>query len=101
MRPGIAEHVFRRAVITGFMMFQTEVCDVIVEPKDDTAYTIFAQAQDRTGYARATLAPRMGMTAEVPPMDPRPVRTMQDMGMSMAGMKGMDMSGMRGWICPG
>jgi FtsP/CotA-like multicopper oxidase with cupredoxin domain len=86
-----------------------ETYDVIVEPKDDTAYTIFAQAQDRTGYARATLAPRMGMTAEVPPMDPRPVRTMQDMGMSMAGlkmsgmkgmdmsdMKGMDMSGMRG-----
>jgi FtsP/CotA-like multicopper oxidase with cupredoxin domain len=70
-----------------------ETYDVIVEPKDDTAYTIFAQAQDRTGYARATLAPRMGMTAEVPPMDPRPVRTMQDMGMSMAGMK---MSGMKG-----
>jgi FtsP/CotA-like multicopper oxidase with cupredoxin domain len=78
-----------------------ETYDVIVEPKDDTAYTIFAQAQDRTGYARATLAPRKGMTAEVPPMDPRPVRTMQDMGMSMAGMKmsgmkGMDMSDMKG-----
>ena len=77
-----------------------ETYDVIVEPKDDTAYTIFAQAQDRTGYARATLAPRMGMTAEVPPMDPRPGRTMMDMGMSMAGMKmsgmkGMDMSGSR------
>jgi CopA family copper-resistance protein len=69
-----------------------ETYDVIVEPKDDTAYTIFAQAQDRTGYARATLAPRMGMTAAVPQMDPRPVRTMMDMGMSMAGM---NMSGMK------
>jgi hypothetical protein len=41
------------------------------------------------------------MTAEIPPMDPRPVRTMTDMGMSMAGMKmsgmkGMDMSDMKG-----
>jgi CopA family copper-resistance protein len=75
-----------------FRIGLAETYDVIVEPKDDTAYTIFAQAQDRTGYARATLAPRMGLTAEVPPMDPRPVRTMQDMGMSMAGMK---MSGMK------
>ena len=79
-----------------FRIGLAETYDVIVAPKDNTAYTIFAQAQDRTGYARATLAPRMGMTAAVPPMDPRPVRTM--MGMSMAGMKmsGMDMAGMKG-----
>jgi CopA family copper-resistance protein len=76
-----------------FRIGLAETYDVIVQPKDDTAYTIFAQAQDRTGYARATLAPRMGMTAAVPPMDPRPVRTIMDMGMSMAGMK---MSGMKG-----
>ena len=84
-----------------FRIGLAETYDVIVEPKDNAAYTIFAQAQDRTGYARATLAPRMGMTAEVPPMDPRPVRTLQDMGMSMAGMKmsgmkGMDKSDMKG-----
>ena len=79
-----------------FRFGSAETYDVIVEPKDDMAYTIFAQAQDRTGYARATLAPRMGMTAEVPPMDPRPVRTMQDMGMSMAGMKTSGMKGMSG-----
>ena len=78
-----------------------ETYDVIVEPQDNTAYTIFAQAYDRTGYARASLAPRMGMTAEVPPMDARPVRTMTDMGMSMAGMKGMDMSGMKGMYMAG
>jgi FtsP/CotA-like multicopper oxidase with cupredoxin domain len=81
-----------------FRIGLAETYDVIVAPKDNTAHTIFAQAQDRTGYARATLAPRMGMTAAVPAMDPRPVRTMMDMGMSMAGMKmpDMDMSAMKG-----
>lgn len=65
-----------------------ETYDVIVQPKDYAAYTIFAQSEDRSGYARGTLAPRMGMTAEVPPMDPRPMRTMMDMGMgNMASMK--------------
>lgn len=74
-----------------------ETYDVIVVPKDDKPYTIFAQSIDRTGYARATLAPREGMTAPVPPMYPRALLTMADMGMS--GMEGMnhgimDMSGM-------
>ena len=54
-----------------FRIGVAETYDVIVEPQDNTAYTIFAQAQDRTGYDRATLAPRIGMTAEVP-TDPRP-----------------------------
>jgi FtsP/CotA-like multicopper oxidase with cupredoxin domain len=35
-----------------------EVYDVLVEPHDDRAYTIFAQSIDRSGYARGTLAPR-------------------------------------------
>jgi len=69
-----------------------ETYDVIVQPQDDTAYTIFAQPEDRSGYARGTLAPKMGMTAAVPPMDPRPMRTMVDMGMgNMGGMKMGDM----------
>src|SRR5260370_21165616 len=79
-----------------FRIGVAETYDVIVEPQDNTAYTIFVQAQDRSGYARGTLAPRMSMTAEVPPMDARPVRTMTDMGMSMAGGKGMKMSRMKG-----
>ena len=66
-----------------------ETYDVIVQPRDDQAYTIFAQSEDRTGYARGTLAPRPGLSAAIPPMDPRPVRTMADMG--MADMAGMDM----------
>jgi CopA family copper-resistance protein len=81
-----------------FRIGLAEVCDVIVEPKDDRAYTIFAQSLDRSGYARGTLAPQLGMQAEVPPLDPRPLVTMMDMGMGhdMAGMHmgGMNMSGM-------
>ncbi len=70
-----------------FRIGVAEVFDAVVTPTDASAYTIFAQAQDRSGYARATLAPRPGMAASVPALDPRPVRTMADMGMRMDGMK--------------
>ena len=65
-----------------FRIATAETYDVIVEPKEDRAYTILAQSIDRSGYARGTLAPRAGMTAEVPPLDPRPLLTMSDMGMA-------------------
>jgi CopA family copper-resistance protein len=65
-----------------FRIGPAETYDVIVEPREAQAYTIFAQVQDRTGYAKGTLAPRPGMAAAVPPMDPRPLRTMADMGMA-------------------
>lgn len=68
-----------------FRLGTAETCDVIVTPDDEHAYTIFAQSIDRTGYARGTLAPRAGMTAPVPPLDPRPLLTMQDMGMAHGG----------------
>ncbi len=72
-----------------------ETYDVIVQPHEAQAYTIFAQPESRGSYARGTLAPRMGMTAEIPPMDPYPYRTMADMGMGgMAHMQGMKMNGM-------
>jgi FtsP/CotA-like multicopper oxidase with cupredoxin domain len=58
-----------------------EVYDVIVEPREERAYTFFAQSIDRSGYARGTLAPRPGMQAQVPAMDSRPLLTMADMGM--------------------
>jgi CopA family copper-resistance protein len=64
-----------------FRISVAETYDVIVQPKADRAYTLFVQAEDRTGFARGTLAPRPGMAAPVPPMDPRPLRTMADMGM--------------------
>ena len=75
-----------------FRISVAETYDVIVQPTVDRAYTIFAQAEDRTGYARGTLAPRPGMAAAIPPMDPRPMRTMADMG--MAGMEHGEMPGM-------
>ncbi len=79
-----------------------ETYDVIVQPHEEQAYTIFAQPESRGSYARGTLALRMGMTAEVPPMDPYPHRTMADMGMGgMANMKGMKTSGMSSDQMPG
>ncbi|MFC7694529.1 copper resistance system multicopper oxidase [Paeniroseomonas aquatica] len=62
-----------------------ETYDVIVRP-GNRAYTVFAEASDRSGHARGTLAPRPGMSAAVPPRRPRPTRTMADMGMDMSGM---------------
>jgi CopA family copper-resistance protein len=84
-----------------FRISVAETYDVIVQPTADRAYTIFAQSEDRSGFARGTLAPRPGMAAAIPPMDPRPMRTMSDMGMgsmqqgSMSGMK-MDQGSMPG-----
>jgi FtsP/CotA-like multicopper oxidase with cupredoxin domain len=79
-----------------------ETYDIIVQPHQETAYTIFAQPQSRGRYARGTLAPRAGMTAKIPVMDPYPVRTMADMGMGdMAHMKGMKMDGMPSDQMPG
>jgi CopA family copper-resistance protein len=75
-----------------FRISVAETYDVIVQPKDDRAYTLFVQPEDRSGYARGTLAPRPGMAAPIPPMDPRPMRTMADMG--MGGMDHGSMSGM-------
>ncbi|WP_236170778.1 copper resistance system multicopper oxidase [Pseudomonas pseudonitroreducens] len=68
-----------------------ETYDVIVQPQEDRAYTFFAEAMDRSGYARATLTPRAGLVAEVPALRERPLLTMADMGMSH---EGMDHSGM-------
>jgi CopA family copper-resistance protein len=82
-----------------FRISVAETYDVIVQPISDRAYTIFAQAEDRTGFARGTLAPRPGMEAAIPPMDPRPLRTMADMG--MGGMEHGSMSGMGGGAMPG
>jgi CopA family copper-resistance protein len=63
-----------------------ETYDVIVRPTEDRAYTLFAESIDRSGYARGTLAPRLGMTAEVPEMRERPLRSMADMGMDHGSM---------------
>lgn len=72
-----------------------ETYDVIVEPTGE-AYTVFAQSMDRTGYARGTLAVRDGLVAPVPPLDPRPLVTMDDMGMGGMDHGGMDHGSMKG-----
>ncbi|OEC69777.1 copper oxidase, partial [Pseudomonas sp. AP19] len=77
-----------------FRIAVAETYDVIVEPASEEAYTIFAQSMDRTGYARGTLALREGLVAQVPAIDPRPIVTMDDMG--MGGMAGMDHGSMAG-----
>lgn len=59
-----------------------ETYDVVIHPHEDKAYTLMAESIDRSGYARATLTPRMGMTAAVPPLRERPTLTMRDMAMA-------------------
>ncbi len=72
-----------------FRISVAETYDVIVEPNDDRAYTLFAQSIDRSGYARGTLAPSLGMQAEIPLVD-RPVWLgMTDMMGAMGGMQSM------------
>ncbi|MDE2316260.1 MAG: copper resistance system multicopper oxidase, partial [Xanthomonadaceae bacterium] len=82
-----------------FRIAVAETYDVIVEPKEDRAYTLFAQAIDRSGYARGTLAPRAGMQAAVPAMDPLVWLGMRDMmgAMGQGGAHGNNaMPGMAG-----
>jgi CopA family copper-resistance protein len=79
-----------------FRIGVAETYDVIVEPAEG-AYTVFAQSIDRGGYARGTLTEQAGLVATIPAMDPPPILTHADMGMSM-GHAGHDMGGMdHGW----
>jgi len=63
-----------------FRIAVAETLDVIVEPTR-TAYTVFAEAMDRSGHARGTLATDNTTLAPVPGRRPRPLLTMADMGM--------------------
>ncbi|MDE2300456.1 MAG: multicopper oxidase domain-containing protein, partial [Burkholderiales bacterium] len=78
----------RPVEVDEFRIGNGETYDVIVQPGQARAYTLFAPTMARVGHARGTLAPELGMSAPVPPMGPPPVRTMADMGMT-----GMDMGG--------
>jgi len=78
-----------------FRIAIAETYDVIVEPRENQAYTVFAEAMDRSGFARGTLAVREGMEAEVPQRRERFLLTMADMGHGSHGdHEGMDMGGM-------
>ena len=82
-------------LVDEFRISVAETYDVLVEPSGDRAYTIFAQSIGRTGFGRATLAPRSGMVGEITAMDKPQWLTMTDMmgamGASgaMPGMPGM------------
>lgn len=80
----------RPVTVDEFQIGNAETYDVIIQPEDDKAFTFVAESIDRSGMAHATLAPRMGMTAEVPPLRPRPTLSMKDMG--MGGMDHGDMN---------
>ncbi|WP_029933501.1 copper resistance system multicopper oxidase [Thiomicrospira pelophila] len=74
-----------------------ETYDVLVTPVKE-AYTLFAQSIDRSGFARGTLATQMGMSADVPEMDPVQWLETQDMMGAMnhgahGGHAGHDMGG--------
>ena len=62
-----------------------ETYDVLIEPNAD-AYTLFAEAMDRSGFARGTLSTSQDATASVPERRARPLLTMADMGMAHGAM---------------
>lgn len=78
----------RPVEVEEFQIAPAETYDVVVQPQD-RAYTLVAEAADRSGMGRATLVPRVGMTAEVPPLRKRPLLDMRDMGMDHSAMAGM------------
>jgi CopA family copper-resistance protein len=74
---GLYEHP---VAVDEFRIAPAETFDVIVEPTGQDAFTIFAQDMGHTGYVSGTLAVREGLRAPVPPLDPRPILSMADMG---------------------
>ncbi|KQN22679.1 copper-binding protein [Sphingomonas sp. Leaf30] len=87
----------RPVAVDEFQIAVAETYDVIVEPAVPVAHTLVAEAWDRSGMARATLTPRIGMVAAVPALRKRPLATMKDMGMGdMAAMDHGAMGGMAG-----
>lgn len=69
-----------------FRIGVAETYDVVIEPDGDSAYTIFAQSIDRTGFTRGVLTSDVSLQAEIPAMDYAPTLGHTDMGMSMADM---------------
>ena len=83
-----------------FRIALAETYDVLVTLPEDRAYTVFAEAMDRSGFAAGTLAPRAGMRGAYPSRRRRPVLTMTDMGMDHGAMPGMDHGAMPGMDQP-
>ncbi|CAA0119375.1 copper resistance system multicopper oxidase [Zhongshania aliphaticivorans] len=79
-----------------FRIGVAETYDVVVSPSDNSAYCVFAQSIDRSGFCRGTLSPNPKWQVEIPKMDHAPLLAHRDMGMAMAGMNhsNHDMSAM-------
>ncbi len=66
-----------------FRIAPGETYDIIVEPQNENAYTIFAETMDRSGYALGALALKVESKINIPERRTRPTRSMDDMGMAM------------------
>jgi len=73
----------RPVEIDEFQIGIAETYDVVVQPGEARAYGLIAEAIDRSGQCRATLAPQISMVAPVPALRERPLLGMKDMGMDM------------------
>ncbi|NWF35428.1 multicopper oxidase domain-containing protein [Mariprofundus sp. KV] len=74
--------------VDSFNIAIAETYDVIVELAPDSgpkAFTIFAQAMDRSGYVHGTLSTQTGLKAGIPAMDRRKVLKMDDVMPDHAG----------------
>jgi len=81
--------------IDEFRIGVAETYDVIVQPKSNKAYAIFAQSIERSGYAMGSLTPSLKHLAKAPKMDKPQALTMADMGMKMVNKKNSGMKGMK------
>ncbi len=77
-----------------FQIGVAETYDVVIEPGASDAYSIVAEAMDRSGMALATLAAHPGARAAVPALRDPPLLTMTDMGMGGMHMAGNNMASM-------
>ncbi len=65
-----------------FRIAVAETYDIIVEPRENRPYAIFAESMDRSGYAMACLATGRGMRPTTPKRRPPLERSMGSMDMS-------------------
>ncbi len=79
-----------------FRIGVAETYDVVVEPSADSAYTIFAQSIDRTGYTQGTLSPDADWVPDIPEMDSPSLLGHREMGMGGMGDDQHEMSNMSG-----
>ncbi|GAA0304556.1 copper resistance system multicopper oxidase [Sphingomonas oligophenolica] len=75
----------RPVTVDEFQIGVAETYDILIEPGSNDAYTLVAEAMDRSGMAVATLASTPGARAEVPALRAPVLLTMADMGMNHGG----------------